>query len=156
MRRLLGIVVIFLCIQPLAPVEIQGRLPGNQFREDNPPRYGAVMSFVSRADSVVVLHAIVNAPSLTIANQLNKIAKGFKIKPEAVVKLQLIDGTHRWLQYSFRKKQGGGFIYITRIDDDTVYLVVFNLRFDALSSDLPYLDRYVQQLSLKSNDSPKS
>jgi hypothetical protein len=156
MLRLITISLISFWIHPLTAVEIEGRLPGSQFREDNPPRYGAVMSFVSRADSVVLLHAVVNTPSLSIANQLKKIAKGFKIKPSAVVKIQLIDGTHRWLQYSFRKQNGGGFIYITRIDDDIVYLVVFNLLFDALANDLPYLDRYIQQLSLKSSSDPKS
>ncbi len=138
----------------LSAIEIEGRLPGSQFREDNPPRFGAVMSFVSRADSIVVLHVIVNKPSLTIADQLKKIAKGFKVSPSALAKLQLVDGNNRWLQYSFRKKNGGGFIYITRINDDIVYLVIFNLLFDALANDLPYVDRYIQQLSLKGSEPP--
>lgn len=145
------ITLVFLCFTslPLAAIEISGRLPGSQFREDNPPRFGAVMSLVSRVDSVVVLHAVVNKPQLTIAEQLKRIAKGFKVPVKALTKLDMVEGTHRWLQYSFHKKDGGGFVYITRVENDIVYLVIFNLRFDALSNDLPYIDRYIQQLGLQ-------
>jgi hypothetical protein len=138
----------FVLATALPAIEISGRLPGSQFREDNPPRFGAVMSLVSRVDSVVVLHAVINQPGNTIAAQLKQIAKGFKISPKALTKLDMVEGAHRWLQYSFHKKQGGGFIYITRTGDTIVYLVIFNLRFDALSIDLPYIDRYIQQLTL--------
>ena len=73
------IALALLCLSvQVSAVEITGRLPGSQFREDNPPRFGAVMSLVSRVDSVVVLHAVVNKPRLTIADQLTHIAKGFK------------------------------------------------------------------------------
>lgn len=144
------IALALLCLSvQLSAIEITGRLPGSQFREDNPPRFGAVMSLVSRVDSVVVLHAVVNKPRLTIANQLKQIAKGFKLPVKALTKLDMIEGTHRWLQYSFRKKNGGGFVYITRVENDFIYLVIFNLSFDALANDLPYIDRYVQQLGLK-------
>jgi len=139
----------------LSAIEITGRLPGNQFREDNPPRFGAVMSLVSRVDSLVVLHAVVNKPEITIADQLKRIAKGFRLPVKALQKLDMIEGTHRWLQYSFHKKEGGGFVYITRIENDIIYLVIYNLRFEALSNDLPYIDRYIQQLGLnKETDSP--
>lgn len=144
------IALALLCLSvQVSAVEITGRLPGSQFREDNPPRFGAVMSLVSRVDSVVVLHAVVNKPRLTIADQLKQIAKGFKLPVKALTKLDMIEGTHRWLQYSFRKKNGGGFVYITRVENDFIYLVIFNLSFDALANDLPYIDRYVQQLGLK-------
>ena len=144
------IALALLCLSvQLSAIEITGRLPGSQFREDNPPRFGAVMSLVSRVDSVVVLHAVVNKPRLTIADQLKQIAKGFKLPVKALTKLDMIEGTHRWLQYSFRKKNGGGFVYITRVENDFIYLVIFNLSFDALANDLPYIDRYVQQLGLK-------
>ena len=144
------IALALLCLSVrLSAIEITGRLPGSQFREDNPPRFGAVMSLVSRVDSVVVLHAVVNKPRLTIADQLKQIAKGFKLPVKALTKLDMIEGTHRWLQYSFRKKNGGGFVYITRVENDFIYLVIFNLSFDALANDLPYIDRYVQQLGLK-------
>lgn len=143
------IALALLCLSvQLSAIEITGRLPGSQFREDNPPRFGAVMSLVSRVDSVVVLHAVVNKPRLTIADQLKQIAKGFKLPVKALTKLDMIEGTHRWLQYSFRKKNGGGFVYITRVENDFIYLVIFNLSFDALANDLPYIDRYVQQLGL--------
>jgi len=143
------LIAAFLCFATTLPaIEISGRLPGSQFREDNPPRFGAVMSLVSRVDSLVVLHAVVNKPGNTIAQQLKRIAAGFKVAPKSLTKHDMIEGAHRWLQYSFEKKQGGGFIYITRTGDTIVYLVIFNLTYDALSIDLPYIDRYIQQLVL--------
>jgi len=148
MLKRIALALVCLSIQ-LSAIEITGRLPGSQFREDNPPRFGAVMSLVSRVDSVVVLHAVVNKPRLTIADQLKHIAKGFKLPVKALTKLDMVEGTHRWLQYSFRKKNGGGFVYITRVENDFVYLVIFNLSFGALANDLPYIDRYIQQLGLK-------
>lgn len=138
--------LLFAIFAPLPAIELQGRLPGEQFREDNPPRYGAVMSFVSAADSVVMLHAKDAAANFAIADQLKRIAKGFKVPATALEKLGLVEGNTRWLQYSFRKQRGGGYIYITRKDQWIVYLVIFNLRYETLSIDLPYIDRYIRQL----------
>ncbi len=107
------------------------------------------MSFVSKIDSVVVVHAKIEKPDYTVAKQLEKIAKGFKIKPSALEKVSLIEGTMRWLQYKFRKKEAGGFVYITRQENRFIYLVIFNLRYETLSRDLPYIDRYIKQLQLK-------
>ena len=107
------------------------------------------MSFVSRVDSVIIVQAKVERPETTIAMQLERIARGFKVKPAALEKTRLIEGTMRWLQYTFKKKEGGGFIYITRRENRFIYLVIFNLQYDALSRDLPYIDRYIQELDLK-------
>lgn len=104
------------------------------------------MSFVSAADSVVMLHAKDAAANFAIADQLKRIAKGFKVPATALEKLGLVEGNTRWLQYSFRKQRGGGYIYITRKDQWIVYLVIFNLRYETLSIDLPYIDRYIRQL----------
>jgi len=135
-----------------AAVTLEGRLPGERFREDNPPRFGALMSFVSRVDSIVVVHAKIEKPEFTLARQLEKIAKGFKIKFSALEKVALIEGTMRWLQYTFHKKDGGGFIYITRQENRFVYLVIYNLRYDSLWRDLPYIERYIKQLQLKEDN----
>jgi hypothetical protein len=123
-------------------------LPGEHFREDNPPRFGALMSFVSSADSIIVLHLKAIKNNYTIAHELKKIATGFKIKPAAMEKIGLVEGNMRWLQYTFHKQSGGGFVYITRREDWIVYLVIFNLKYDTLSRDLPYIDRYVKQLQI--------
>lgn len=137
---------------PLAAVTIAGRLPGEFFREDNPPRYGALMSFVSSADSVIVLHLKSVKPEYTISQELKKISNGFKVRPAALEKLGLVEGTMRWLQYTFHKKTGGGFIYITRHQNWIVYLVIFNLKYDTLARDLPYIDRYIRQLQINDAD----
>jgi len=132
----------------LNAVSLEGRLPGEFFREDNPPRYGAQMSFISRRGATVMLHAVTVSPEFTVAKQLEKIARGFKIKTAALKKTGLIEGSMRWLQYTFNKKNGGGFIYITRYENLIVYVILFNLNYDALSGDLPYIDRYVKELRL--------
>lgn len=106
------------------------------------------MSFVSSGDSIIVLHLKVVKPEYTIAQELKKIAAGFKIKPAAIEKLGLIEGSTRWLQYTFHKKAGGGFLYITRHQDWIAYIVIFNLRYDTLSHDLPYIERYIRQLQI--------
>lgn len=139
-------------LTPLGSIALEGRLPGEQFREDNPPRYGAVMSFVSAADSVVMLHAKAVTAGDSIAGQLQRITKGFKVPAASLEKLGLIEGNTRWLQYTFRKQRGGGFIYITRQNNWIVYLVVFNLRYDTLSIDLPSIDRYIRQLVINDKD----
>jgi hypothetical protein len=133
----------------ICALTLEGRLPGEHFREDNPPRFGAVMSFVSKADSVVVLHVKTEKKDFTIARQLARIAHGFKVKSGALEKIGLVEGNLRWLEYTFHKKDGGGFVYITRIENRFIYLVVFNLRYDTLSRDLPYIDRYIKQLQFK-------
>lgn len=130
-------------------ITLEGRLPGDFFREDNPPRFGAVMSFHSHADSLVVLHTVNKGSDFTVAQQLEKIARGFKLPAKALEKMGVIEGNLRWLQYSFRKKAGGGFIYITRSHETIIYLVIFNLKYDALARDLPYIDRYIKQLQVQ-------
>lgn len=131
------------------PLTLEGRLPGDYFREDNPPRFGAVMSFVSRLESTILLHVISEKPEFTIAKQLGRIARGLKIRPEELEKTRLIEGELRWLQYTFHKKKGGGFVYITRRENRFIYLVIFNMQYEALSRDLPHIDRYIQQLQIK-------
>lgn len=133
----------------LAAITVEGRLPGEFFREDNPPRFGAVMSLHSNADSLVVLHTVNHGANYTVSQQLAKIAKGFKLPPKALTKTGIIEGNLRWLQYSFRKKAGGGFVYITRSQDTIIYLVIFNLHYDALARDLPFIDRYVKLLLVR-------
>lgn len=128
---------------------LEGRLPGEYFREDNPPRFGAIMSFTSRVDSSILLHVRSEKPEFTIAKQLARIARGLKIKPAELEKTRLIEGEMRWLQYTFRKKSGGGFVYITRQENRYIYLVIFNMRYEALPRDLPHIDRYIQQLQIK-------
>lgn len=145
-------VLLFLLVPAataLSAITLEGRLPGEFFREDNPPRFGAVMSLHSNADSLVVLHAVNHGENFTVSQQLAKIAKGFKLPPKALEKTGVIEGNLRWLQYSFRKKAGGGFVYITRTGDTIVYLVIFNLHYDALARDLPYIDRYVKILQVR-------
>lgn len=142
------LVTVVLAPWSLVPLTIEGRLPGDLFREDNPPRFGAIMSLHSTADSLIVLHAVNHGSSYTVAQQLTKIAKGFKVSPKALDKIGVLEGNMRWLQYSFRKKTGGGFVYITRSQDTIIYLVVFNLQYDALSRDLPYVDRYLKILRI--------
>lgn len=106
------------------------------------------MSFVSVSDSVIVMRINAIKPDHTIAHELKKIAQGFKLKVSALEKVGLVEGTMRWLQYTFHKKAGGGFIYITRRENWVVYLVIFNLKYETISMDLPYIDRYVKQLQL--------
>jgi hypothetical protein len=154
LRTLKSLCLAALVVVPFSgfSVTLEGRLPGERFREDNPPRFGALMSFVSKVDSVVVVHAKVEKPDYTVAKQLEKIAKGFKIKPSALEKVALVEGTMRWLQYTFRKKEAGGFVYVTRKENRFIYLVIFNLRYDVLSRDMPYIDRYIKQLNLKETE----
>lgn len=128
---------------------LEGRLPGEYFREDNPPRFGAVMSFVSRVESTILLHVRSEKPEFTIAKQLGRIAHGLKIKPAELEKTRLIEGEMRWLQYTFRKKSGGGYVYITRQGNRFIYLLIFNMQYEALPRDLPHIDRYIQQLQIK-------
>lgn len=140
------------CSFPLTAVTIEGRLPGEHFREDNPPRFGALMSFVSSSDSIIVLHLKAVKPGYKIAEELKKISSGFKIRPSMLEKLGLIEGTMRWLQYTFHKKNGGGFVYITRHHDWIAYLVIFNLNYETLSNDLPFVDRYIKQLQINESE----
>ncbi len=130
-------------------ITLEGRLPGEFFREDNPPRFGAVMSFHSNGDSLVVLHTVNKGTQYTVAQQLAKIARGFKLPSKALEKMGIIEGNLRWLQYSFKKKSGGGFVYITRSRETIIYLVIFNLQYSALARDLPYIDRYLKQLQIQ-------
>jgi len=131
-----------------AGLTVEGRLPGESFREDNPPRFGATTSLVSESDSVVVLKVRKVAPSYTIARQLDAIVHAFKIARKSLKKLETIDGVQRWLQYRFTKGAGGGFVYITRQANWIVYLVVYNLHYEMLATDLPVIDRYIKQLKL--------
>lgn len=149
-KSYLMLLAVTLTPWPLPALTIEGRLPGELFREDNPPRFGAVMSFHSTGDSLVVLHTVNNGPNFSVAQQLAKIAKGFKLSTKALEKIGILEGNLRWLQYTFRKKSGGGFVYITRSKDTIIYLVVFNLHYDALSRDLPYVDRYLKTLRISS------
>lgn len=127
---------------------VEGRLPGERFREDNPPRFGALMSFTSLADSAVFLHGREVRPDYTIAQELKRIAKSLKLPTAALERAGLVEGEVRWLQYTFRKKDGGGFLYITRRDNWIFYLVIFNLRYERLSADLPDIERYLQKLRI--------
>lgn len=138
-----------LALSPVFALTLEGRLPGEFFREDNPPRFGAVMSFHSNADSLVVLHTVNKGSEYTVAQQLGKIARGFKLPAKALEKMGIIEGNLRWLQYSFKKKAGGGFVYITRSRETIIYLVIFNLQYGALARDLPYIDRYVKLLQVQ-------
>jgi hypothetical protein len=133
----------------LPPITLSGRLPGEHFKEDNPPRYGAITSLVSTSDSVVMLHAQPAAVDFTIADQIKKILRAFKIQQNNLEKLSIIEGEMRWLEYTFRKANGGGFLYITREGNWIIYLLVFNLSYDALFNDLPHILRYVRLLSTK-------
>lgn len=144
----------FVCVSllPLSALTLEGRLPGEYFREDNPARFGALMSFHSYSDSIVVLHTVNKGARYTIAQQLEKIARGFKVPVKSLEKIGLIEGPMRWLQYSFHKKGGGGFVYITRTENTILYLVIFNLHFEALARDLPYVDRYLKNLRVSDVD----
>lgn len=144
-----GLLLLILFTAPLAGITITGRLPGNRFKEDNPPRFGATMSFLSKADSVVWLQVRHVQPNDSIADELKRIAKGLKLKNHALIKLGLVEGTNRWLQYSFKKARGGGFIFITRKDNWIIYLVIFNLNGSTLSVDMPYIERYVKELAFE-------
>lgn len=129
-------------------ITVEGRLPGEYFREDNPPRFGALMSFISTADSAVFLHGRAVTEDFTIAQELRRIMKGFKVPYQNLEKIGLLEGETRWLQYTFRKKSGGGFLYITRRDNWILYLVIFNLKYNRLSRELPFVDRYLRQLKI--------
>lgn len=148
--NLLKISFVFLFfLSQNAAIEIEGRLPGEFFREDNPARFGAVMSLTSVNDSMVLLHVTAVKPDFTIAQQLRKIARGFKIGPNELKKQTLVEGNLRWLQYFFQKKnKSGGFVYITRNENWLVYLIIFNVHAERLASDLPFIERYIQQLKL--------
>ncbi len=152
LRKTNGTQLLFALLFLLGPIQsltLEGRLPGEYFREDNPPRFGAVMSFHSTSDSLVMLHTVNKGSDYTVAEQLTKIAKGFKLPAKALQKMGVIEGNLRWLQYSFRKKDGGGFVYITRSHDSIVYLVIYNLQYDALARDLPYIDRDLKLLQVQ-------
>jgi hypothetical protein len=139
---------IYLVAAPLTAIVVEGRLPGEHFREDNPPRFGALMSFTSSADSVVFLHGREVAPHYTIAQELRRITKGLKLPHTSLEKIGMLEGETRWLQYTFRKGEGGGFLYVTRRENWILYLLVFNLQYERLSRDLPYLHRYLRQLKI--------
>ncbi|MBV6492577.1 MAG: hypothetical protein LDLANPLL_00572 [Turneriella sp.] len=109
------------------------------------------MSFVSRAHSIVLVNAQHEKKDYTIAKLLNKIAKSLKIKRKNLEKLSFVDGNMRWLQYTYRKKAGGGFLYITRHEDVFVYVLIFNFNYSALANDLPFIERYIQELSIESD-----
>lgn len=137
-----------LLVAPVAAIVVEGRLPGEYFREDNPPRFGALMSFTSSADSAILLHGREVAPTYTIAQELKRITKSLKVPRPSLEKLGMLEGETRWLQYTFRKGEGGGFLYVTRRENWILYLLVFNLRYDRLSRELPYVDRYLRQLKI--------
>jgi hypothetical protein len=139
---------ISLIAAPLAAIVVEGRLPGEHFREDNPPRFGALMSFTSSADSAVLLHGREVAPHYTIAQELRRITKSLKVPHASLEKIGMLEGETRWLQYTFRKGEGGGFLYVTRRENWILYLLVFNLKYDRLSRELPYLNRYLRQLKI--------
>ncbi len=148
LRKIKQLLYHTLLAAPLAAIVVEGRLPGELFTEDNPPRFGALMSFTSRADSAVLLHAREVAPDYTIAQELKRIAKSLKVKRQSLEKLGLVEGEIRWLQYTFRKGDGGGFLYVTRRENWILYLLVFNLKYERLSHELPYVDRYLRQLKI--------
>lgn len=131
---------------------LEGRLPGERFLEDNPPRFGAVMSFVSRSHSLVLVDARVEKPNYIIAKLLNKIARSFKINRKELKKVTLVEGEMRWLQYTFRKGAGGGFFYVTRQENVFVYVLIYNFSYDALANDMPFVDRYIQELQLVNDE----
>lgn len=152
-RKSLCILISYaLSLHSASGLTLEGRLPGEFFREDNPPRFGALISFNSTSNSVVVLHAVNHGPDYSVAAQLAKIAKGFKVPQKTLTKIGAIEGHERWLQYTFRKQKGGGVIYVTRSRDTIIYLVIFNLKYDALSHDLPYIDRYLKILQVRENE----
>lgn len=148
LRKIKLILGIFLIAAPVAAIVVEGRLPGDQFREDNPPRFGALMSFTSSADSAVFLHGREVAPHYTIAQELRRITKSLKVPHKSLERLGMLEGETRWLQYTFRKGEGGGFLYVTRLENWIIYLLVFNLKYDRLSRELPFLDRYLRQLKI--------
>lgn len=139
---------LLLLAAPAAAIVVEGRLPGDMFKEDNPPRFGALMSFTSTADSAVLLHGREVAPAYTIAQELKRITKSLKVPHASLQKLDMLEGETRWLQYTFRKGDGGGFLYVTRQANWILYLLVFNLRYERLSRELPYIDRYLRQLKI--------
>ena len=149
------LVCLLLLAAPAAAIVVEGRLPGDQFREDNPPRFGALMSFTSNADSAVLLHGREVAPAYTIAQELKRITKGLKVPHASLQKLDMLEGETRWLQYTFRKGKGGGFLYVTRRENWILYLLVFNLRYERLSRELPYIDRYLRQLKIGDAQQPR-
>lgn len=106
------------------------------------------MSFTSSADSAVFLHGREVAPQYTIAQELRRITRSLKVPHTSLEKLGILEGETRWLQYTFRKGEGGGFLYVTRRENWILYLLVFNLKYDRLSRELPYLDRYLRQLKI--------
>lgn len=106
------------------------------------------MSFTSSADSAILLHGREVAPTYTIAQELKRITKSLKVPRPSLEKLGMLEGETRWLQYTFRKGEGGGFLYVTRRENWILYLLVFNLRYDRLSRELPYVDRYLRQLKI--------
>lgn len=140
---------LYFAIPPLAAIVVEGRLPGDRFKEDNPPRFGALMSFTSSADSAVLLHGRLVAADHTIAKELKRITTSLKVPHRTLEKIGILDGETRWLQYSFRKGEGGGFLYVTRRQNWIVYLLVFNLRFDRVALELPYIERYLKQLKIR-------
>lgn len=118
------------------------------------------MSFTSNADSAVLLHGREVAPTYTIAQELKRITKGLKVPHAALQKLGMLEGETRWLQYTFRKGKGGGggggFLYVTRKENWILYLLVFNLKYERLSRELPYIHRYLRQLKISDAQQPTS
>ena len=132
-----------------AALTLEGRLPGDQFKEDNPPRFGALMSFQSRSNAMVALHAVNRGADYAIAQQLARIERGFKLPAGALKKTDRLDGALRWLQYEFLKKPGKGIVYITRSGNTILYLLIYNAKPGALAYDLPYIERYLRVLQVK-------
>lgn len=151
LRKIKLILGLCLIAAPVAAIVVEGRLPGDQFREDNPPRFGALMSFTSGADSAVLLHGREVAPHYTIAQELRRITKSLRVPHPSLRRLGMLEGETRWLQYTFRKGEGGGFLYVTRRENWILYLLIFNLKYDHLSRELPFIDRYLQQLKITDN-----
>ncbi|GAB4422962.1 MAG: hypothetical protein OHK0011_02530 [Turneriella sp.] len=154
MQKIKLLLSILLIAGPVAALVVESRLPGEHFREDNPPRFGALMSFTSSAASAVFLHGREVAPQYTIAQELRRITKSLKVPHASLQKIGMLEGETRWLQYTFRKGEGGGFLYVTRRENWILYLLVFNLKYDRLSRELPYVDRYLRQLKI--TDAPKT
>lgn len=148
MRTLESLLLAIVVANHSHALVIEGRLPGERFREDNPPRFGALMSFTSLADSAVFLHGREVRPDYTIAQELKRIAKSLKLSTSAIERAGFVEGETRWLQYTFRKKDSGGFLYITRRDNWIFYLIIFNVRYARLSADLPEIERYLRQLRI--------
>ncbi|MCX7633577.1 MAG: hypothetical protein N2Z22_09630 [Turneriella sp.] len=139
--------IALFAIFPLVAITVEGRLPGEFFDEDNPPRFGSIMSFSSRSGSTLLLYTRKVQPEYTIAAELQRLRKSMKFKTFS--KDGILEGEIRWLRYAYLKEEGAGWIFITRRDNWLVYLIVFNPHREFLAAELPWIERYLRQLKIQ-------